>query len=184
MYYAAVSGSVTNTVSKKFFDKYYKLEIERIPFLKKYGLMDVYIQERLSFYVRKWYMPRLERVSEKGYPEAVHRFLDIIDLYEQFNPVYEVEVEEFLKELRKKYINNQLEKGRIIMKEYNIEDLTLEDLKSCNGEVLKIYQGDTDFYYKVHLKENNDKLIVFSNGAVDPKKATPPVFMRSKWYES
>lgn len=70
------------------------------------------------------------------------------------------------------------------MKEYNIEDLTLEDLKSCNGEVLKIYQGDTDFYYKVHLKENNDKLIVFSNGAVDPKKATPPVFMRSRWYES
>lgn len=70
------------------------------------------------------------------------------------------------------------------MKEFEIEDLSLEHLKSCNGETLKIYHGDTDFYYKVHLKENNNKLIVFSNGAIDPKKATPPVFMRSKWYQS
>src|SRR5699024_10090218 len=95
VYYAAVSGSVTNTVSKTFFDKYYKLEVERIPFLKKYGLMDVYITERLCFYVRKWYMPRLERVSEDAYPEAVRRFLAIIELYDEYNPKYEIEVEEF-----------------------------------------------------------------------------------------
>ena len=34
VYYAAVSGSVTNTVSHKFFEKYYKLETERILTLK------------------------------------------------------------------------------------------------------------------------------------------------------
>lgn len=108
VYYAAVSGSVTNTVSKKFFDKYYKLEIERIPFLKKYGLMDVYINERLSFYVRKWYMPRLERVSEFDKKEAVIRFLDIINLYENFNPKYEIEVEEYLTEIRKNYMGDKV----------------------------------------------------------------------------
>src|SRR5699024_322798 len=48
IYYAAVAGSVTNTISKSFFDKYYKLEIERIPYLEKYDLMDVYLKERYS----------------------------------------------------------------------------------------------------------------------------------------
>src|SRR5699024_1697401 len=100
VYYAAVAGSVTNTVSKTFFDKYYKLELERIPFLKKYDLLDVYLQERLSFYVRKWYIPRLEKVTEEDKDEAVERFLDIIDLYEEFNPKYELEVKEYLSDIR------------------------------------------------------------------------------------
>src|SRR5699024_6190976 len=103
VYYAVVAGSVTTTVSKTFFDKYYKLEIERIPFLKKYGLLDVYLEERLSFYIRKWYMPRLERVAEADKPEAEKRFLDIIALYNKFNPKYELEVQEHLDFLRKKY---------------------------------------------------------------------------------
>lgn len=68
------------------------------------------------------------------------------------------------------------------MKEIKIEDLTLELLKQNDGEILKILQDDTDFYYKVHLKQYR-KLIVFSNGAYDPKKSVPPVFMRSKWVD-
>ena len=52
MYYAAVSGSVTNTISKKFFDKYYRLEIERIPFLKEHNLLETYMEERFNFYIR------------------------------------------------------------------------------------------------------------------------------------
>lgn len=71
----------------------------------------------------------------------------------------------------------------LTMKEIKIEDLTLEYLEQQDGEVLKVIQGDTDFYYKVHLKENNKKLIAFSNGAYDPKKSVPPVFMRSKWVD-
>lgn len=102
VYYAAVAGSVTNTISKKFFDKYYKLEIERIPYLQKYDLMDVYLRERLSFYIRKWYMPRLERLEEKTKDEAIDKFLEIIDLYEEFNPEYEIEVQDYLNELRSK----------------------------------------------------------------------------------
>ena len=96
IYYAAVAGSVTNTISKSFFDKYYKLEIERIPYLEKYDLMDVYLKERYSFYIRKWYMPRLERVNPEQRSEAVRRFLDIIELYEKYEPEYELEVQEFL----------------------------------------------------------------------------------------
>ena len=99
IYYAAVAGSVTNTISKTFFDKYYKLEIERIPYLEKYDLMDVYLQERYSFYIRKWYMPRLKRVNPEQRSEAVRRFLDIIELYEKYEPEYELEVQEFLDSL-------------------------------------------------------------------------------------
>src|SRR5699024_5018955 len=58
IYYAAVSGSVTNTVSKKFFIKYLILEKERVPFLNKYGLMNTYLEERFNFYIKKWYKPR------------------------------------------------------------------------------------------------------------------------------
>jgi len=99
IYYAAVAGSVTNTISKTFFDKYYKLEIERIPYLEKYDLMDVYLQERYSFYIRKWYMPRLKRVNPEQRSEAVRRFLDIIELYEKYELECELEVQEFLDSL-------------------------------------------------------------------------------------
>lgn len=99
VYYAAVAGSVTNTISKSFFDKYYKLEIERIPYLEKYNLMDVYLKERYSFYIRKWYMPRLERVAPDQRKEAVKRFLDIIKLYEKYEPELELEVQEYLTNL-------------------------------------------------------------------------------------
>src|SRR5699024_513666 len=100
VYYAAVAGSVTNTISKSFFDKYYKLEIERIPYLEKYNLMDVYLKERYSFYIRKWYMPRLERVAPEQREEAIKRFLDIIKLYEKYEPEYELEVQEFLNNIQ------------------------------------------------------------------------------------
>src|SRR5699024_10994911 len=99
VYYAAVAGSVTNTISKSFFDKYYKLEIERIPYLEKYDLMDVYLKERYSFNIRKWYMPRLERVAPEQREAAVKRFLDIIKLYEKYEPELELEVQKFLDQI-------------------------------------------------------------------------------------
>src|SRR5699024_9638225 len=65
VYYAAVMGSVTNTISHKFFEKYYKLELERIPYLEKYDLMNVYLDVRFNSYVRQWYLTRLNKVDEK-----------------------------------------------------------------------------------------------------------------------
>ncbi|MFC3900393.1 glycosyltransferase [Aliicoccus persicus] len=101
VYYAAVAGSVTNTVSKKFFEKYYKLEIERVPYLEKYELMDVYLKERFNFYIRKWYKPRMDRVEISERKEAIEKFFEIIDLYEKYEPIYEIEVENYFNELKK-----------------------------------------------------------------------------------
>lgn len=100
VYYAAVAGSVTNTVSKTFFEKYYKLEIERIPYLQRYNLMDVYLKERYNFYIRKWYKPRMERVENSEKEQAIEKFFEIIDLYQEFEPQYEIEVQNFFKELK------------------------------------------------------------------------------------
>ena len=101
VYYAAVTGSVTNTVSHKFFDKYYKLETERIPYLEKYGLMDVYLDVRFNPYIRSWYLLRLNRVDEENRHQAVSKFLDIIHLYDKYEPEFEEDIKHTLEELEK-----------------------------------------------------------------------------------
>ena len=101
VYYAAVTGSVTNTVSHKFFDKYYKLETERIPYLEKYGLMDVYLDVRFNPYIRSWYLLRLNRVDEENRHQAVTKFLDIIHLYDKYEPEFEEDIKNTLEELEK-----------------------------------------------------------------------------------
>lgn len=100
MYYAAVSGSVTNTVSKKFFDKYYILELERIPFLKKHNLLKSYLENRFNFYIRGWYLVRLERVSAEERHDAVTRFLDIYSLYDEYKKPENKDLEEIIKGLK------------------------------------------------------------------------------------
>ncbi|WP_312039465.1 glycosyltransferase [Macrococcoides bohemicum] len=100
MYYAAVSGSVTNTVSKKFFDKYYKLERERIPFLIKNKLMDTYMEKRFNFYVKGWYLVRLDRIAPEDRSEAIKRFLDIYSLYDEFRRPEDKDLNEVIRSLK------------------------------------------------------------------------------------
>ncbi|MXQ50934.1 glycosyltransferase [Salinicoccus hispanicus] len=100
MYYAAVSGSVTNTIGKKFFDKYYRLEIERIPFLKKHNLLETYMQERFNFYVKGWYIVRLDRIKPEERHEAVTRFLDIYSLYDSYARPGSEELDETIRQLK------------------------------------------------------------------------------------
>lgn len=85
IYYAAVTGSVTNSVSKTLFDKYLKLEKVRIPFLIKNGLMHSYMQNKFNFYFKNWYIPRLKKVKSDEYKEAVNLFLKIYKMYEEFD---------------------------------------------------------------------------------------------------
>ncbi|MGO2040666.1 MAG: prolyl oligopeptidase family serine peptidase [Staphylococcus equorum] len=67
------------------------------------------------------------------------------------------------------------------MKKCKLNDLNLSFLKSVNSEVFCVNKDNVDFNFKLSLKPNNNKLLVFSNGALDPSKNTPPVFMRAKW---
>ncbi|MFC3900402.1 hypothetical protein [Aliicoccus persicus] len=70
------------------------------------------------------------------------------------------------------------------MKKILFEDLSVEFFYSLEyDETFQIIYNELNFYFKSFLKEDNDNLIFFSNGAVDRKKKTPPVFMRSSWSE-
>src|SRR5699024_4232068 len=48
-YYAYVEGSVTNTVSSRFFGKFYKVEQERIKFLIREELIEYYMDIKFDF---------------------------------------------------------------------------------------------------------------------------------------
>lgn len=65
----------------------------------------------------------------------------------------------------------------------NFHDLEKIDIKTDKLQEFRIEKNDVEFCFKIHLKTGNDKLIVFSNGAVDPNKSELPVYMRSSWSE-
>lgn len=65
----------------------------------------------------------------------------------------------------------------------NYENLNYEFLMANNNSTLKIIKDNVDFYIKINIKPKTNYLIAFSNGAVNPEKKQPPVFMRSKWQE-
>lgn len=68
------------------------------------------------------------------------------------------------------------------MNAINFNDLNISFLKKNNLTAVKIIKDGIDFYIKLALKEEYRPLVVFSNGAYDPNRATPPIFMRNSWY--
>ena len=69
------------------------------------------------------------------------------------------------------------------MIELNFDELTKDDLIKVNNQKIKLVVDNLDFYILLHLKENNENLLVHSNGAIDLNKSTPPVFLRNSWRE-
>src|SRR5699024_1586177 len=61
-YYAYVEGSVTNTVTHRFFEKFYKVEKERIKFLVNEELIDHYMKIKFNFYFKNWYLKKYMQV--------------------------------------------------------------------------------------------------------------------------
>src|SRR5699024_4176501 len=81
IYYAAVEGSVTTTIKLNFFEKYLILEHERVLFLKKHGLFNIYVNQRLPYYFNNWYLKRLSNVSENELVSAKIILREIFNLY-------------------------------------------------------------------------------------------------------
>ena len=69
------------------------------------------------------------------------------------------------------------------MIQINFEDITIDSLTANNQETLAIVKEDEIFYIKIFLKGYSNKVVVFSNGALDPEKKKPPVFMRESWID-
>lgn len=59
----------------------------------------------------------------------------------------------------------------------------LEKLKIKMNKKVEIHYTSNNFTYcfLVRLKRFSPKLLILSNGAIDPKRSKPPVYMRHKW---
>jgi hypothetical protein len=82
IYYAAVSGSTVNTITKRFFEKYYLLEKVRIEVLKKHNLLPDFMDKRFTYYFNNWYLAKLKNVIPEEALESIKILGDIFRLYE------------------------------------------------------------------------------------------------------
>lgn len=98
-YYAAIAQSMTNSISASFFKKYYKLEIEKIKFLKQHGYLETYMQYRFNFYMKHWYIARINRASYVD-KSVVVAFLDIYHLYDSMKRPDDDELKSAIKKLQ------------------------------------------------------------------------------------
>jgi glycosyltransferase involved in cell wall biosynthesis len=101
IYYAAVEGSVTNSITKKFFEKYFILEKERLPFLKKNGLFETFIEKRFVFYFKNWYLKRLPNVKEEDLEKSLEILYNIYLMYRDSLKKPDLELKEFEKNYKK-----------------------------------------------------------------------------------
>lgn len=97
VYYAAIDQSMTNTISPSFFDKYLKLEKEKLSFLTEQGYLNTYMDYRFNFYMKHWYIARIKRTKSLN-QEVIKAFLRIYHLYDKFKRPYD---DELIKEIKK-----------------------------------------------------------------------------------
>src|SRR5690606_27671366 len=81
IYYAGVEGSTVNSISVKTFERYQRLEEEKINFLRKNQLLDAYLEKRFNYYFKNWYLKKLEMVNPDSYDQASKILQDIYNLY-------------------------------------------------------------------------------------------------------
>ncbi|PNZ97039.1 hypothetical protein CD133_11200, partial [Staphylococcus massiliensis CCUG 55927] len=67
------------------------------------------------------------------------------------------------------------------MKKIKFEELNKGTILDNNDDHVVVEKDGLDIHLKIHLKPNAKAIVVFSNGAVNTSKKTPPVFMRSSW---
>jgi glycosyltransferase involved in cell wall biosynthesis len=88
IYYAAVAGSTVNTITKNFFRKFKILEDQRIEALKKYEVLDEYLEKRFEYYFKNWYLAKLKKIKETDAMESIEILCSIWDIYKnEVNPI-------------------------------------------------------------------------------------------------
>src|SRR5699024_5960450 len=71
--------------------------------------------------------------------------------------------------------------ANIMASHINLDEINTIKFNKNESIELAINYNNIDYYMKIFLKDINDHLIIFSNGAINPKKKVPPVYMRSSW---
>lgn len=105
IYYAGVQGSAVNYITESTFEKYHILEQERISFLKKYDLINAYLEKRFNYYFKNWYLKKLELVHPNSYKNAATILYKIYMQYENHlsRNAIDSEIRNSMKKIKKSY---------------------------------------------------------------------------------
>jgi hypothetical protein len=95
-YYAFVEGSVTNTVSHRFFEKFYKVEQERIKFLIKEDLIEYYMKIKFNFYFKNWYYLKYSQVPDFEKNKSLEYLKSIVELYKDYSHLMNDDIKYFV----------------------------------------------------------------------------------------
>lgn len=82
IYYAERSGSITNVIDKTYFESKLIMEKAQIKALKRHGILDPFKEAQLDFFIRNWYLKKLELVVKKDRAASEKILAKIISLYD------------------------------------------------------------------------------------------------------
>lgn len=102
IYYAAVSGSTVNSITKRFFEKYYALEKYRVVAFKEKGILKDYLEQRFEYYFKNWYLEKLKKVKPEDALESIKIISDIYEFYRKEVNVSDPDLIQFAKLSKKK----------------------------------------------------------------------------------
>lgn len=100
IYYAAVEGSTVNNISKRYFEKAYKIEMAKYKFFKNNNLLKNYLEKRYEFYYKNWYMAKLDKCKDKEKEECRSIVRDLFKIYEKDIVLNDLEIKKFLQNTR------------------------------------------------------------------------------------
>ncbi|EJQ88223.1 hypothetical protein IGW_04902 [Bacillus cereus ISP3191] len=83
VYYAAVSGSTVNSISRRFYEKYYALEQRRVEALRRHGILEGYLERRFEYYFKNWYLTKLQKVKNEEAIDSIKIIVKIFNLYKE-----------------------------------------------------------------------------------------------------
>lgn len=100
IYYAAVEGSTVNNISKRYFEKAYKIEMAKYKFFKNNNLLKNYLEKRYEFYYKNWYMAKLDKCKDEEKEECRSIVRDLFKIYEKDIVLNDLEIKKFLQNTR------------------------------------------------------------------------------------
>lgn len=96
IYYAAVEGSTVNDISKKYFNKAFKIEEAKYNFFKQNDLLENYLSNRYGFYYKNWYIKKLEKVKIDEKEECIELVKDLYRIYQKDIKKVDNDIKEFI----------------------------------------------------------------------------------------
>ena len=110
-------------------------------------------------------------------------YKDSFDLGDEYDLATEVKktVDLIEQTMQKTSVHNKMKK--LPYPEVTIQDFELDhhEIRQDSLYVLRVIQNGVPYEYLIHRRSDNDKLIVFNNGAVPEGNVSVPVFQRHSW---